>query len=548
MKYDAGNVMRCLHLFLVGSFLAAATLGTAQMGEFQPKEALVRFRHQFGREDSSSRAHLAIGATVRVRIPELATDRVQLPSGMPVVDAVAYYQSRPEVIAAEPNYQRQLCYSPNDTQFALQDSVRQTDCDDAWTVTKGKSSIVVAVIDIGIDKNHPDLKAKVVPGWDFVQNDSDPDASGNHGVHTAGIVAADTDNGVGIAGTGFNTRVMALKLTANLTSAQSAQAIIYAANHGAKVISMSYGGSQFSSTENSAANYAWSKGCVLVAAAGNTGTNTPLYPSGYDAVIGVGSVDSDDSRSGFSNGGAQFVDVAAPGEGILSTIIGGGYGNMSGTSMSCPHVAGIVALLWSLAGPATTNTQIRAAHETNCDSIGDWVKYGRVNARRAVQAMTGGQTSVFPPDSIQMIEGSGFSGSLLDVLTIDANTFRTTSSATAAGQVASVDVLFPIQGPVANLRRSRLSVVGNGAANASLLVLLYDPQTNRLNQIRAVPLRAAGSQVSQVDLPKNLSPFLSGGRIKVRLRAIVPHRPGNRPPSSFDFKLNFAIIQADQAN
>jgi thermitase len=241
------------------------------MNEFVAGELLVGFRSETIQRQVGPWLHSAISSSRAELVSGTSTERISLPKGMSVIDAMSYYQSRPEVAYAEPNYYRELAFTPNDTQYAIQSQLRQIHCDDAWSITKGKSSVVIAIIDTGIDKNHPDLKNKIVAGWDFVGNDPDPHSTHVHGSHTAGLAGADTNNGIGVAGAGFNSRIMPIRVSTHVTASQSAMAIRFAADHGAKVISMSYAGSGSSSTERTAADYAWNKGCQKLATAGNRG-------------------------------------------------------------------------------------------------------------------------------------------------------------------------------------------------------------------------------------------------------------------------------------
>ncbi|HJP83428.1 MAG TPA: S8 family peptidase [Fimbriimonadaceae bacterium] len=528
--------MRCLH-FLFGVVLWA---GIALPASAESDEIVIQYRISKLRDFARVSAHRALGSSVLSDLPQIRSERVALPPGVSVTDAIAYYQSFPNVVRAEPNFERSLTYAPNDPEFPSQHALVQTRITEAWDISKGRSSVVVAVIDNGVDSHHPDLIGKLVPGWDFVQNDSDPTANSNHGTHTTGLVAAQVDNGVGVAGTGFLCRAMPIRVRSNLTSAESAEAMIFAADHGAKVISMSYAGPSFSLTEEAAANYAWNKGCVLIAAAGNNGSSQILYPAGYAAVVSVGSVDDEDDRSSFSNFGAD-VDVAAPGEDVLSTVPGG-YGRMTGTSMACPQVSGIVSLIWSVAGPQTTNAQVRAALENNCDPIGSWVRKGRVNARDAILAIAGAQTSTIAPNSIQKSSGLGFSGTLSDVLSPDLASFQVGSATTPSGQTAGVDVRFSPAQDISNLNISELKLRVSGPRSAPLLLSIWNPGEQKFNALRSVALQPSGTSTF-VDLPRNLQPYLQGGQLTVRARGLAPNRPGRSLATPFDLLFDYFALE-----
>lgn len=537
--------MRCLRVltWILGGLLACVS--QAQLNEFVPGELLVAYRSDSASWQVAPRLHAAISSRPVERISGTSTERIALPKGMSVLDAVAYYQGRPEVAYAEPNYYRELTFSPNDPLFAVQSQLRQIKCDDAWSITRGKTSVVIAVIDTGIDKNHPDLKSKIVAGWDFVSNDSDPNSTHVHGSHTAGLAAADTNNAVGVSGAGFNSRIMPIRVSPSVTASQSAAAIRFAADHGAKVISMSYGKSVSSTTERSATDYAWSKGCVLLASCGNEGTNNEFYPASYTNVISVGSVDEEDQRSSFSNFGAT-VDVAAPGEGVRSTVPGG-YGNLTGTSMSCPQAAGVVALLWSMAGPETTNLQIRDALLNNCDPVGTWLSYGRVNAERAVESLLADAEVVSDPVSIQTIVGTNPSGSLANILASDGSSYSAQSVLMPAGQVVEFGSNISLVGPSANLFSAQLWLVANGPSGAALTVTARKAGLQQFQTLGSAPLRPTGSAPIAVNLPGNLGPILNGGVIELRLRSVLPRRPFGRATAPYTLGLNYLSLTTSAA-
>jgi subtilisin family serine protease len=267
--------------------------------------------------------------------------------------------------------------------------------------------VIVAIIDTGVDLDHPDLVAKITSGsevgYNYVSPGSPPndDSSLNHGTHVAGIAAASSNNGKGIAGVSWGARIMPLKVldsSGNGSTYNLSLAIRYAADHGARVINMSLGGGcglGWPDVED-AVNYALGKGAVLVAASGNNYSTPVLCPAAINGVIAVGATDSSDNRPSFSTYGSALA-VAAPGSSIYSTIIDsnpaglGTYGYLSGTSMATPHVAGLAALLWSFA-PSLSNSQVRNTIQTTTDDLGtagwdQYYGYGRINARRALEAV-----------------------------------------------------------------------------------------------------------------------------------------------------------------
>jgi thermitase len=220
-----------------------------------------------------------------------------------------------------------------------------------------------------------------------------------HGTHVAGIAAAMTNNGIGVAGLGYSSTIMNVKvLNDDGMGAYSwlASGIIWAVDNGAKIINMSLGGSSSSSTLEDAVNYAWNNGVVVVASAGNSASTAPSYPAYYNNCIAVAATDANDALASFSNYG-KWVDVAAPGMTIDSTWNDGGYGCMSGTSMASPHVAGLAALVFATLSDANgngkLNGEVRRRIESTCDNTGvGGIAGGRINAYLAVQTGTTGGT------------------------------------------------------------------------------------------------------------------------------------------------------------
>ena len=274
-------------------------------------------------------------------------------------------------------------------------------------------TVPIAIVDSGTDLDHPDLQANIWQndielsgvtgvdddgngfvddfyGWDFMDGDGypNPSAGASHGTHCSGIASAVTNNGVGIAGVGWSCKIMAVRTGDGIYIYYGIEGINYAALTGARVISCSWGGSAGSQYEQDVINDATSRGALVVAAAGNESSSAPHYPSCYDNVTAVASTNPGDVRSSFSNFG-EWVDCCAPGDFIYSTTIGS-YGYMSGTSMSCPHVAGLAGLVVAM-HPEWTPDRVEAQILSTCDNIDalnpsftGLLGAGRINAYRAV--------------------------------------------------------------------------------------------------------------------------------------------------------------------
>jgi thermitase len=354
----------------------------ASTDDYVPGELIVKFKDGISAQSTQS-IHAQYGAKSIEKSKYLGFEVVKFDGS--VEKMIEKYKNNPNVEYVEPNHYVHIMWTPNDLS-SQQWGPQKVQAPQAWDVTRSSSSTVIAIVDTGVQTNHPDLQGKIVQGYDFVDNDSNPQDGNGHGTHCAGIAAAVTNNGRGIAGMAPNASIMPVRVLDNSgsgTMAAVANGIAYAAQNGADVISLSLGGTSGSSALQSAVQQAWNSGAVVVAAAGNSSSSTPNYPAYYSQAIAVASTDSNDSLSYFSNYGS-WVDVAAPGSNIYSTYINSSYATLSGTSMATPHVAGLAALL---ASQGRSNSEIRAAIENTADKIsgtGTYFQHGRINAYKAV--------------------------------------------------------------------------------------------------------------------------------------------------------------------
>jgi subtilisin family serine protease len=289
---------------------------------------------------------------------------------------------------------------------------------EAWTYTTG-DALIIAIVDTGVDLNHPDLANKLWTnpdesigngvdddlngyvddggGWNFVSNSNLVQDNNGHGSHVAGSAAAHTNNGLGIAGVSWNSIIMPVKALNSLgqgTYADIAAAIIYAADEGASVINLSLGGPVPPQTVRLAVSYAQSKGCLVIASTGNSGVAGVEYPAALPGVLAVAATTNQDEWwfDSSSNHGSNYgpeVDVAAPGVDIFSTVTSGGYFVASGTSMSTAHVSGLAALIWS-ANPAYSADGVArvitaTAHDVASGGWDQYTGWGRIDAYAALQ-------------------------------------------------------------------------------------------------------------------------------------------------------------------
>lgn len=426
---------------------AQSIISGMEGGQYREGELIVKFRTGVVKE-TSLKAHKSVGAAVKKRsafVPSL--ELVKLPENLSVQEAITLYMSNPNVRYAEPNYISKPATIPNDTAFGQQWALRNTGqfagglagadikATDAWNVSTGSRGVIIAVIDSGVDYNHPDLVQNIwtnpdeicangidddgnglvddCVGWNFFDNNNQPLDDAPHGTHVAGIIGALGNNMLGISGVMWYVRMMPLKFIGfhedpadcggdtNFCGDvfDAIEAINYAVSKGAKIINASYRYHVFSMADRDAIADANAAGVLFVAAAGNNGTNndlTPLYPASYDLpnIISVAASDQNDQRAAFSNFGATSVDVAAPGVYILSTIPPSidpnGYDFFNGTSMAAPHVSGLGGLLFGYY-PHFNQHQVIATILTNTDlipsMIGSIGSAGRINAYKAISSL-----------------------------------------------------------------------------------------------------------------------------------------------------------------
>jgi subtilisin family serine protease len=264
----------------------------------------------------------------------------------------------------------------------------------AWRYTMGSPDIILAVVDSGVNAQHPDLAGRVLAGYDFVNSDDDPQDDHGHGTHVSGIIAAVANNGIGGAGICPLCSILPVKvLDSNNTGTWSnvAAGIVYAVDNGARVINLSLGGSSNTQIMQDAINYATEKDVLVVAAAGNSRSDAYFYPAALENVLAVSATRQDDTRWSLSNFG-DWVDLSAPGYAIFSTYHAldnyyNGYTFMSGTSMAAPHVVGLAGLLLSQQS-SRTPAELRRLMMESATDLGDpgvdvYFGAGRINTNRA---------------------------------------------------------------------------------------------------------------------------------------------------------------------
>lgn len=294
---------------------------------------------------------------------------------------------RPSFLPGVPNF------TVNDPLRTNQYIITKSKLLEGFAISTGSSDVTVAVIDTGVEGTHEDLAGKMVGGFTAFNGGNAASDPNGHGTHCAGVAAAITNNNLGIVGVAPNARVMPVQVldsTGAGSDSAVAAGIMYAADSSAKVLSMSLGGPGGSQALQSAVAYAISKGKVIAVAAGNAGNSSVSYPAGYPGVIAVSATDNADQKAVFSQFGSH-ISVSAPGVSIYSTFRGNGYQYMNGTSMACPAVAGLAALVLGYK-PNLTPTQVKSAIENGSDDIGatgfdTYFGYGRINVQKTLAGL-----------------------------------------------------------------------------------------------------------------------------------------------------------------
>jgi thermitase len=393
---------------LTASLLAAAAPARAGSGD-----VIVRFAPA---ADAGDRGDARRAAKVKRKrgLPVSGMELADPEAGVTAAEAAARLEREPGVLYAEPDVRRvALARFPNDGFFGYEWGLHNTgqtildvpgaadadiDAPEAWDVTVGSPSVVVAVADSGVDAAHPDLAPNLDPrGYDFVDDDATPQDPDGHGTHVAGTIAAAGNDGLGVSGTAWRASLLPLRVLGAEGGSVSSliRAYAYAAESGARVVNLSLGGDTSSRAERDA--IAAQPGVLFVVAAGNEGANNDevgTFPCTYELanVVCVGASDQRDVLAEFSNHGARTVDLAAPGVSIASTYPGGDWVYMDGTSMATPAVSGVAALLLA-ADPSASVADLRRALLDGADRklslAGATVTGGRLNALGALRELLG---------------------------------------------------------------------------------------------------------------------------------------------------------------
>ncbi|MBW2716193.1 MAG: S8 family serine peptidase, partial [Deltaproteobacteria bacterium] len=406
-------------LFVSMGLILLVTPASAQESPHVPGELIAKMAE--GAELAQLEAMLAQDGCVRTGIvEEMGLILVSFDPGIPVSDMVAQLEARDDIEFAHPNYLGEADdlegdgFLPNDTYFGGQWHHQNTgqlggspgadiESVPAWDITRGDSSVVVAVLDTGINSGHPEFAGRLLPGFDFVNNDSDPEDDESHGTLVTGVLAANAENAFSVAGVDHSCSILPVKIlnrSGRGSTFNLARGLNFAA--GADVINMSIGGYSDTLALRDALQFARDAGSILITSAGNRGLGAAdrSFPTASPLTISVGASDRHDRRPGFSGTGSAL-DVVAPGVNVLTVLFFGGrdsFEYFSGTSAAAPIVSGIAALLLSV-DPTLSHDDVRKILTTTAeDQVGpphedtpgrdDFFGHGRVNLFKALSALT----------------------------------------------------------------------------------------------------------------------------------------------------------------
>lgn len=381
-----------------------------------PGQMIIKYRSGLRNASAMAASSLSrIGAQKVSSVGSMAAgmELVKLPAGQSAATAAASLQQNAAIEFAEPVFTVPFprvmkedgdtttpapANAPNDPMFNKQYSHSIAETLAGWAITKGNPKVLVGIVDSGVDITHPDLKGKIVDTFNGADNNKDVKDVVGHGTHVAGIAAAMTNNGIGVAGVAAECGILAVKVSSGDSSSPStagiANGVMWAADHGAAVINLSLGSRVESKAITEAVKYAMSKNIVVVAATGNDAQRVMSYPAAVPGVVAVGATDSKDNRARYSNYG-PWVSVTAPGSDILSTfplnsnLIGQKeYGSISGTSMATPFVTGLVALIRSkyptMPAVMVKNVLEQSAQDKGKPGFDEEYGHGRVSSGRAL--------------------------------------------------------------------------------------------------------------------------------------------------------------------
>jgi subtilisin family serine protease len=345
---------------------------------------LVRFSNSAS-PAATTAAVAAAGGRQIGQIAQLRVRVVSVPDGRSQAAVERALLANPAVLSVEPDSTAQVTLTPDDPLWSDEWYARKVRSDRAWDITTGTNGPLIAVLDTGVYADQPDLSGRVQAGYDFVNNDADPADDNGHGTMVSGVLTARGMNELGVAGTCWDCRVLAVKVAdqyGKVRWSNAAAGLVWATDNGAQVVNMSFGKAKNNSTMAAAVDYAISHGVIVVAAAGNKGTSAKFYPAAFPGVLSVAATTENDTLYSWSTYGS-WVTLAAPGC-TWTTKKSGKWGSFCGTSASAPIVAGVAGLILAYA-PTATPAEVERAITSTAVNVTSAIGGGRVDAYAAVK-------------------------------------------------------------------------------------------------------------------------------------------------------------------
>ena len=430
-----------------------ATPQAFSMGNSHYVEDELLVQHKAGVPDREAEQILSEqGAFIVDELPQIRVKRIKVPAHA-LEKVKAALAHNPRINFVENNYFMDPSLVPNDTGYLSQWHLPKISAAQGWDLSIGSAGVPIAIVDTGADRVHPDLASKLLPGYNFYANNTDTQDYYGHGTKVAGSAAAISNNSVGVAGVAWLNPIMPIVIsspTGSATSYALAQGIAYAVDHSVRVINISWGTTSASSTLQSAVNYAWNNGAIVVAAACNYANSTPCYPAACTNAVAVSATTSSDAIASFSNYG-NWIAVSAPGASIYTTASGGGYASVSGTSFSSPITAGLAALILSV-NPSLTNADVVNIIKQNADDLGTagfdpYYGNGRINVHESLVAAlyTAPQPDTAAPTAVIVTpeQGATVSGNTTVNVSAADNEFVSEVSLYVDGSLFATDTTGP---------------------------------------------------------------------------------------------------------
>lgn len=488
-----------------GDFVATNSQGVP---ESRPATILVKMSNQPTSDQAQQAAEILddSGAVAQAQLPNNVQQLQVAPSHEGAEQALCdQLMASGAVEFAEPDYKLEPVFIPNDSYYGQQWHLPKISAPAAWDLVRGKSTVTVAVCDTGVLATHPDLSANLLAGYNAVDGSTNTAPVHPHGTMVSGCISGIGNNSQGVAGVAFGVKILPVRVTNDASGSaylsDMANGVRWAADHGARVINLSYGGAQYA-TIDQAAQYARSKNALLFMAAGNDGADVSTTYPDYGSFVLVGATNPSDARSSFSNYGTA-IDMVAPGETIVTTTLNNGYASVAGTSFASPITAAGAALMLS-ANPNLSVSQLETNLMAACDDIGTAGEdkvfgKGRLNTLNAVRKA---QTIVpnLPPVA-------NLTASPLGAAAPVNITWNASASSDPEGGALSYNWSFSDGGSATGNKVVRSYTAGG---NYSATVSVTDPQGASISTSLTVVVKP---DPRLVNAPSNLSATLSGSTL-----------------------------------